>query len=900
MSTLEITLQHPRNDLYPVTAELRQSGELSQRREAGFAFGEAERRALLDLEYDPSAYGVYLGGLLFRDGVRDLFMQARARHGEGESLHLLLVVESDELRPLRWERLGIPADGGWSAAMLDATVLFSRYLPSLADRRFPLIGRPDLKTLVVIADPPEENDYNLARFDGDSVARGLDEALGAELLHHHLPIAEINALVSELGQGDYTLLHIVAHGWYRPPQDTKPGETILYLLDDQGQIAPITGTRFIERLRGLKRLPHLIFLSTCDSAKAESEGANALGGLAHRLIKELGVPAVVAMGDKVSTVTANALAEGFYRRLREHGLPDRALEEAAVPLADRGDILIPALYSRLGGRPLFSDAADRPLTPNEIRHALDRLKEQLPERAPVRLEDFNRLADRLDPEADPAHLSAAAREERQETLESLNALAEECLGLDLVGLARSQAPEPYDSRCPFPGLYAFTTNEKEFYFGREPLSAELAERLNQHPFLAILGVSGSGKSSLVLAGIVPLLCEREPGLDLRYLKPGNTPLATLESLLDDRAGEPPGQRGRHAAAQGSAVPSGTDALPGTGSWPSMAGMTVNPQPDGSPRLIVIDQFEELFTLCDDLGEQQAFVERLLGLTTPEGARTNDPASVSSVTRIILTMRADFWGECAPFPALREAMEAHQKLIPPMGSAELRSAMEQQAQQTGLRFEADLSHTILAEVENEPGTMPLLQHLLQELWRRRHGRWLKSAEYHDLGGIRQAIAHTADGFYQTLDSDQQEQCRNIFIRLTRLGEGDQGEHRDTRHRVSLDQLVPAGSDTAQIKALAARLADTRLMMVSADHIEVAHEALIQHWQRLRVTGSTKSASPSPCLMTCVAGPGSGRPPSAANTTCRAGTPSWNRPRSCFRTPASAPLRRSSPSSAPAGN
>ena len=138
------------------------------------------------------------------------------------------------------------------------------------------------------------------------------------------------------------------------------------------------------------------------------------------------------------------------------------------------------------------------------------------------------------------------------------------------------------------------------------------------------------------------------------------------------------------------------------------------------------------------------------------------------------MRADFWGECAAYPQLRELMQTHQELVGPMNSQELRSAMEQQARAVGLRFEADLSNTILDDVSDEPGAMPLLQHALLELWKRRHGRWLRADEYRALGGVQQAIARTADSIYGELDDADRERMRTIFLRLTRIDDGHQEE------------------------------------------------------------------------------------------------------------------------------
>ena len=258
---------------------------------------------------------------------------------------------------------------------------------------------------------------------------------------------------------------------------------------------------------------------------------------------------------------------------------------------------------------------------------------------------------------------------------------------------------------------------------------------------------------------------------------------------------------------------------------------VFPQGHGSPAVLVVDQFEELFTLCTAEDERRAFLGRLLKLPEQQ--------------RVVITMRADFWGDCANYIALKEAMLAHQELIPSMDAAELRRAMEGQAQKVGLRFEADLSNTILDDVKGEPGAMPLLQHALSELWERRHGRWLLINEYREkIGGVKKAIAQTADKIYDQSKEDQ-ERIRNIFIRLTRLAdEAVPGqERRDTRCRCTIKELVLEGDSLEQVRKLVHRLGseNARLVVIREKQpgarpedaeVEVAHEALIRHWPRLQ--------------------------------------------------------------------
>jgi hypothetical protein len=818
-----------------VVAEHRRPGELSGRSEGWLAitpafedFKKFEEK-LTEFLLDPSAYGTCLGKALFQGAIRDRFVAARPVADSG-GLRILLVVEDPALQPLRWERLCAPDGlGGWDFLALDQRTPYSRYLPSLTERRFPALGRRDLRALVVLADPPEGNPFGLAHFDAVAMAPDIAAALG-EIPHALLaPLpgtlgpAGLDALAERITAGTYTLLHLVAHGQVR-----GNGETVVYLLDGAGQVAPVTAADLIGRLGrlgGSRGLPQLIFLATCEGAKPEAEAA--IGSLAQCLVHELGVPAVVAMTDRVSIATASALARGFYTRLRETGEPDLALVEAGAGLHGCSDILVPALFGRLAGRPLFTDRldADRPLTPTEIAFGLDRLDRLLPERAPILMEPHQTQARALRATlgADPSALSPTARQERTEALDAIDATAQEVLDLSFPALALGQPVPAADCRCPFPGLKAFQSDEQAFFFGRDAQVRTLIDRLRAERFLAVLGASGSGKSSLALAGLAPCFVASAPvgaapGRDAGGRNPSDAggapkPLALAVATLPHRPGEvrylTPGADPESALAHQLAW-----ALPGD-----------------CATLLIVDQFEELFTLCTDLTRRQAFIDRLLGVWR-DNARLH----------LVFTLRADFWGDCAPYAALKDAMQAHQELIAPMSTAELRSAMEQQAAAVGLRFEADLSHRILAEVEGEPGAMPLLQHLLLELWRRRHGRWLRASEYQALGGVREAIAHTADDIYTGLKDDPAAQglLRTLFVRLTRLDDSnaDPDGRRDTRQRVPLPELTPAGANPEQVRSLVQCLADARLVVTGTEpdtgqtQVEVSHEALIRHWPRLR--------------------------------------------------------------------
>ena len=628
MNSFEITVQRKMGDSWPIVVEQNASGVfLPVRHEGTLELDLVE----LNSQATPRDYGTILGQALFRDEVRDAFVQALTK--SDDRLHALLFVEDAKLRTLRWERLCAPLDGRWDFLGLNQRVPFSLYLPSVTDQRFPPIGRRDLRTLILVASPQDpENKFHLAPFDQAATIAGLHGALD-EIQADVLAAVEgaagpptLDALCERITAERYTLLHIVCHGCYK--SDIK--ETILFLAKPDGTVDPVSGTRLLERLarlRGARGLPHFAFLSACESAVPEASAA--LGGLAQRLVhdSELGMPAVLAMTEKVSIVTAQKLAEGFYRFLREHGEPDRALVEACAGLADRHDINVPALYSRLGGRPLFG-MEDRPLTNAELDYGLTCMKEQLLKHAPPLLPEFERqtLTLRGTLQAEFESLSKEARKERDAALDGVSNICNEALDLSFAALALGQEPPAHDERCPFRGLYPFRVQDREFFFGRETLVTRLGERLAEGNFLAVSGPSGSGKSSLILAGLVPALQARENKLQLAYLTPGSDPLELLEAVL---------------------------------------------QGNNQVSLLIVDQFEELFTLCTDDLKRRAFLDRLLKLREQMW--------------VVFTMRADFWGECASYRELKELMQSHQELISPMDAAELRRAMEKQAATVGLRL-----------------------------------------------------------------------------------------------------------------------------------------------------------------------------------------------------------------------
>ena len=360
--------------------------------------------------------------------------------------------------------------------------------------------------------------------------------------------------------------------------------------------------------------------------------------------------------------------------------------------------------------------------------------------------------------------------------------------LDLAQSTR-QVDAPAPGMAPYKGLLFFDESDTELFFGRETLTIHLVDQVSGlafYPplrFLAVVGASGSGKSSLVRAGLAVALSRA--GWDVRIFTPGADPLKALEKQFELEPGK-----------------AGPDHL-----------------------LLIVDQFEELFTLCRNEAGRVSFIEKLLGLA-------QEP---SGKIAVVIVLRADFYSHCAQYPLLRQAVAAKQEYIGQMTAEELRRAIEQPAKRGGWELESGLVDLVLHDLgafdtgEPEPGALPLLSHALLATWERRRGRKFTLEGYHAAGGVRGAIAETAESvFTDQLNQTQQELARGVFLRLTELGEGTE----DTRRRAALNELVRQSADAPQLLAVLNTLAEARLIIINEDSAEVAHEALIREWQRLR--------------------------------------------------------------------
>lgn len=390
---------------------------------------------------------------------------------------------------------------------------------------------------------------------------------------------------------------------------------------------------------------------------------------------------------------------------------------------------------------------------------------------------------------------------------------------------------PAPGEPPFKGLEFFDEKDAALFFGREQLTAKLIQGLRDSRFLAVVvGASGSGKSSVVRAGVVPALKKGAPLADGTLTPTGSQTWATyiltptahpLEALATALTRD-----SESVTATATLIDDLTKDPRGLHLWlrRQMAGTMSQIAESRTPSLVphsllIVDQFEELFTLCREEFEREAFIDNLL---------TALEYGEDGLVTVLLTIRADFYAHLAQYSQLRDAVAKHQEFIGPMTSEELRRAIEEPAKLEGWEFEPGLVDLILRDVGEEPGALPLLSHALLETWKRRSGHTLTLKGYHDAGGVHGAIAQTAETTYQLFTPPEQEIARDIFLRLTELGEGTE----DTRRRATFDELIPHDETAASVHAILLRLADARLITLHADSAEVAHEALIREWPQLR--------------------------------------------------------------------
>ncbi|QSJ15844.1 caspase family protein [Nostoc sp. UHCC 0702] len=348
----------------------------------------------------------------------------------------------------------------------------------------------------------------------------------------------------------------------------------------------------------------------------------------------------------------------------------------------------------------------------------------------------------------------------------------------------------FNQENPYRGLYAFEAEQAQYFCGRDEAVRTLISRLAESRFLAVIGYSGSGKSSLVKAGLLPQLkSDRLPGSsqwEIVSFTPGEHPLGKLVDIL------------------------------------------ARQQQQNQSHLLFIDQFEEIFTLCQNDDERQAFIRLVTQeIKKPEGQN-----------RIILTIRGDFLNRCADYVeiiSLINSVPPTSFIVTPMSFTELEEAIEKPAKLHGVNFEHGLVSQIATDVVNRPGALPILQYALKELWRvcieepDSPQPLLTHKGYEEIGGVIGALDKRATILYQSLTDADQAFARRLFMELVQLGETKEV----TRRRTSWDRLDAISDSPQQLQRVVGLLAGSQQRLIITDEkiIEVAHEALLIEWKLL---------------------------------------------------------------------
>lgn len=383
---------------------------------------------------------------------------------------------------------------------------------------------------------------------------------------------------------------------------------------------------------------------------------------------------------------------------------------------------------------------------------------------------------------------------------------------------------------PYKGLRAFQEADCDDFFGREAFVDQLVRHLSESRFLALVGPSGSGKSSSVKAGLIPVLrggailpednVAGSKNWFVAEMVPGTHPLEELELALWPVAVDPP--------------PSLVGPMERDTRGLLRTIRRILPDEEGAQLLLVIDQFEELFTLVEDEERRAFFIDSLLQAI----------AAPRSPLRVVITLRADFYDRPLQIDTLGALLRDHTEVVLPLSTDELTWAIREPARRMGVGLEQGLIEAIIADVAEQSGSLPLLQYTLTELFDRRQDRLMTRLAYQEMGGLRGMLGRRADAIYSELEPAGQEATRQIFLRLVTLGEGVE----DTRRRVLRSKLEaiereeqPMADDGQQPPAPISKVIDkfgeARLLTFDRDPksrrptVEVAHEALLREWNRL---------------------------------------------------------------------
>jgi WD40 repeat protein/energy-coupling factor transporter ATP-binding protein EcfA2 len=385
--------------------------------------------------------------------------------------------------------------------------------------------------------------------------------------------------------------------------------------------------------------------------------------------------------------------------------------------------------------------------------------------------------------------------------------------------------DQYSSLLPNPyrGLQAFCEIDSDYFFGREPVIQALQKAVENQPFAAVIGASGSGKSSLVFAGLVPRLSQHNNWLIVQC-RPQNQPFSELAKALVPFVYPKLNKSERRDKSNKFAEKLNQGQM----SLSYLISLIFHkPEPQGKRLLLIIDQFEELYTLNTD-EVQRRFLATLLQPVDLASQRRG--GGLAPDFTLLFTMRSDFLWQALTHSRLAEALNTyHKAILGPMKKADLRAAIEKPAEKQGVTLETGLTDRILQELGEAPDDhLPLLEFALTQLWDRLEYWHLTHQAYNAVGGVNQALAHQADYFYNDLNNKEKTKLRGLMLQLVRSSDG-------TEDTCQVATRAHLGEDNWD---LVNRLARVRLVVTGRNDdtgqetVELAHEALIRHWQPLR--------------------------------------------------------------------
>jgi WD40 repeat protein len=372
--------------------------------------------------------------------------------------------------------------------------------------------------------------------------------------------------------------------------------------------------------------------------------------------------------------------------------------------------------------------------------------------------------------------------------------------------------------CPYQGLSAFTEKDKDLFFGRDKFVQQLVDAVNKYPLVPVIGASGSGKSSVVLAGLIPRLRAEGTWL-IQSFRPENQPFYKLASALVrllkpelDEIEQP-----------GRAAELADDMNQGRLMISQVVASILERNP-GKRILLVIDQFEELYSLCRDEKERRRFLDQLSSAVEVASAQRTPSFT------FVFTLRADFYGYVLSYRGLVDTLGKF--TLPPLGPMtpqELQATIEKPVENL-VELESGLTERILEDVAAEPGNLPLLEFALTRLWQTRQQGKLTHAAYLEMGGVKQALAKQANTIYNELSPVEQQQAQRIFVQLVRPGEGTE----DTRRLATRAEIGEDNWNLVQeLAGESARLVVTGMNEATGEEtVEVVHEALIREWGTLQ--------------------------------------------------------------------